>query len=339
MEEFAKTDKHQQQSGKSKHRVRSSSSSSDEITIKINLKKGEAKTKKKHRTINICAHEDSEEDQGVQKETRKNPETKDIKNNKDGTNPKPIPPVAINELITTSTAGKTPSQAPELKPDRPTEPPKPAVSHANPQPPGPVPPQDAQPTPQAPAEPRSSTAGAQPAQTLAPADSQAVDRQESAANALSSLGLGIKVVETSKTYTVKPQPAKTAATLDNALLDLATTLLSKLATPEVRAAAVERYLQQAAGKVFVKIALTDLGREQKLELLDSILQAFQASALKLYVLENQDKPCVVGGLHWDLKDNFTKLNPDFFKLTVLSLDNPEEEKEISKTLKSCLKAK
>lgn len=161
---------------------------------------------------------------------------------------------------------------------------------------------------------------------------------EGAGNALSSLGLGIKVVQSSKTVTVKPKPAKSAADLDPRLHEFAVAITNKNVTPELKEAAIKKLHDLSSGIEFVKVGLTDKGREEQLADLDKHLQSVKASALKLYIIENETQT-IVGGLHWDTLASLAKLNPELFKLTTLNLSNPEDEKEIIKTLKNCLKNK
>jgi hypothetical protein len=292
---------------------RSSSSSSEEITIKINLKKAlEKSKKKKHRTINICPQEDSEEDFIPAKPSKIKPKVEVVEK------PKVMTPVKDQSL---ERPAKQPEQKPLPKEEKLIPP---VVEEKKPQ--QPAAPAEVAPLKEKVPEP-------EPAATnLLPALS------EGAGNALSSLGLGIKVVQSSKTVTVKPKPAKSAADLDPRLNEFAVAITNKNVTPELKDAAIKKLHDSSIGMDFVKVGLTDKGREEQLADLDKHLQSVKASALKLYIIENETHT-IVGGLHWDTQASLAKLNPELFKLTTLNLANPEDEKEVIKTLKNCLKNK
>lgn len=317
------------QNTKSKKQARSDSSSSEEITIKINLKKaGEKAKRKKHRTINVCTQEDSDDGGEPAKAVKPKLSIKQ--------------PAVADEASQREVASDFKKQ-PEVQKKEPTPPPiRPVEADPAPVPatespqietsePPPKETEKAAPTP-APVT-KAEDGGALAANTdLQPTTS------EGTGQALSSLGLGIKVVQTNKTLTVKPKTVKTAKDLDPRLHEAAVTLTNKNASPEMKEAAVKKLAESSPGYEFVKIGLTDKGREEQLADLDSRLSAVRGSALKVYAIEGEI-PAVVGGLHWDTMASLGNLDQSIFKFTVLSLANADDEKEVTKTLKNCLKAK
>lgn len=293
---------------------RSDSSSSEEITIKINLKKALEKTKKKkHKTINICAQEDS--DDGSEYQKIQKPEEKPVKQKKEILKQPESIPTQVQEP-------KKEDQPPQTIIKKETIPEKPADVM-------PAKPVEEKPA-KRPEEPKQIK---QEATTVKPETSN----PQSDANALSALGLGIKVVQSSKTLTVKPKIVKNASELDPRLNELALTLTNKNATPDMKESSIKKFREAVKDLEFVKVGLTDKGREEQLPDIDSQLLLVRPSALKLYVVESET-PAVVGGLHWDSMDALGKLNKDIFKFTILKFENPDDEKEITKTLKSCIKA-
>jgi hypothetical protein len=303
--------KDDQDDAKKKKRKRSDSSSSEEITIKINLKKALEKCKhKKRRTINIETQESSDDQHTTERmDTAKKPEEpKIVSQKKPSVEPEPNPepeikktPEAIIEKVAKSLAKNAVVESSNKSP-------VPEVVQA-------------EPVPDIPATTKTELSKTQ------------------SGNPLSSLGLGVKVVPKIMTYVVKPKTVKTAADLDPTLRDLALVLTNKNSTDETKGKAKAKFSQDAKDRKYVKITLSDKGKEKSLPDISALLKPLQPTALKLYVIGEETEPVVVGGYYWDTLENLGKVGEENLKLTVLELSNPDDEKVITNTLKSCLKAK
>lgn len=154
---------------------------------------------------------------------------------------------------------------------------------------------------------------------------------------LSSFNLGAKLLETSKVMTVKPKAAKTYANIDKMLYDLIVQLTSKSITDDIKNEAIKKFENQSPKKFF-KVMLTPKGREQELEATNEMVSKLKSSAIKLYTIENEQKP-LVGAVVWEEESNLSWIDREIFKVDLLQFSNPDDEKEIVKSLKLCLKTK
>ena len=303
---------------------RSDSSSSEEITIKINLKKAlekAAKKKKKHKTINIYAQGDSDSES-----TPPVP----VKQKLEPTAPLPekqkLEPIHAN-LALLKIAKTAEVKKEEEKPPVPIEPIKtPPVEQSKPKDPTILP------SPAVEVKPISPTIS----NDVSPTNTE--HQSSPSGNIFNSLGLGVKVVSSSTPLTIVPKIVKTGSDLDPALNTIALALTNKNLNADMKTAALSKFAQDSKDKEFWKVSLTDKGRELQLAEIDSKLTVVRAAALKLYVTQTE-KPSVVGGLYWDSKAEMSKLESESFVLKPLGFANADEEKEITKTLKNCLKAK
>lgn len=154
---------------------------------------------------------------------------------------------------------------------------------------------------------------------------------------LSGLSLGVKLLESTKTLTVKPKAAKTYSSIDKMLYDLIVQLTNKSITDEIKADSIKKFEAQSTRKFF-KVMLTPKGREQDLVTTNEAISKLKSSAIKLYTIENDQKP-LVGAVVWEEEGQIAWIDREIFKVDLLNFSNPEDEKEIVKALKLCLKTK
>lgn len=152
-----------------------------------------------------------------------------------------------------------------------------------------------------------------------------------------NLGLGVQVTSSVKSLVIKAKPAKTFETLDAKLYQLSSVLSSKKESEDKKKEAT-RKLESEDERRFFKIMLTDKGREQKLLDIHEELTKFKDSAIKVYMIEDESKT-IVGCVIWAVENKLDSLNREIYSIKKLDFSNPEDEKEITKSLNNCRKAK
>jgi hypothetical protein len=158
-----------------------------------------------------------------------------------------------------------------------------------------------------------------------------------ASDLFKEINFGAKLATNIKSLVIKPKPAKTTETLDRKLYDLGVLLSNKKETQDVKQEAIRKLESENTKRLF-KIMLTDKGREEKLPSIHDILTQYKQDAIKLYMVDDESK-LIVGGLLWTDEAKLAELNREIFDVKQLDASSAEGEKEFTKSLSSCRKAK
>ena len=140
--------------------------------------------------------------------------------------------------------------------------------------------------------------------------------------------------------TIKPKVCKSYLDLDKKLYDFGLQATNKNITAEAREALIRLFETSHADKGFYKIKLTKAGEDEKFETLDALLKEYKEGCLKAYVFDDDSKQVsyIIGGIYWIQSSKMSNINQSLFLVTSLRLTNSDEEKEIMKAIKSCMKA-
>lgn len=314
--------------------ARDSNSEDEDLFLKINVKKAieKAHGKKKKRFVKVeeASSSSSEESEVVYQKLHKKKKSKIyVQRELDQTRKPGVQLVEVKKSDyicreqATQTIGadlsvqKPPSRSIEVF----TDPlPKPVVQ--------PKPPVVEQPLPEPPkAEPQ------------AAAESK---HEEERKNMLEQIGLGLKLVPVEKKFTVKPKIAQSHKSLDKKLYDLGAVLTSKSKSQEEKSEAATKFDKATPGCNFWKATLSEEGKTKDFAVVDLELRDLLPVALKVYAYEPEDpnlKPQILGGLFWCENVRVQKLlDSKNFEFRAMRLKDAEDEKEITKAIRQCLKS-
>jgi len=161
-------------------------------------------------------------------------------------------------------------------------------------------------------------------------------------NMLEQIGLGLKLVPVEKKFTVKPKIAQSHKTLDRKLYDLGAVLTSKSKSLEEKSEAATKFDKSTPGYNFWKATLSEEGKSKEFAVIDLEMRDLLSVALKVYAFEPEDpnlKPQILGGLFWCENVRVQKLlDNKNFEFRAMRLKDAEDEKEITKTIRHCLKS-
>ena len=181
-----------------------------------------------------------------------------------------------------------------------------------------------------------------------PVTTSGVSESQANADLISQLGLGIKLTTQEKKVIIKPKYAKSHHNLDRRLYDLGAILTSKSKSKEEKQQAEKIFIETNKSTVFWKVMVSEEGKSKDFSVLDLELRDLNDVALKVYVQEldgeggpqaAEKKNQIVGGLYWCEAAKMTRVRENKnFETRAMSLSEEEDEKEITKVLKGCLKA-
>ena len=117
-------------------------------------------------------------------------------------------------------------------------------------------------------------------------------------------------------------------------------ITNKNITSEAREALIRLFETSHADKSFFKIKLTKAGEDENFETLDGLLKDVKYGCLKAYVFDDEAKQAsyIIGGIYWIESSKMSAINQNLFVISQLKMTNAEDEKEIMKAIKSCMKA-
>lgn len=166
--------------------------------------------------------------------------------------------------------------------------------------------------------------------------------EEHSGNMLEQIGLGLKLVPVQKKFTVMPKVVQTHKTLDRKLYELGAVLTSKSKSQAEKTEAATKFDKSTPGYNFWKATLSEVGRAKEFAVIDLELRELLPVALKVYAYEPEDpnlKPQILGGLFWCENVRVQKLlDNKNFEFRAMRLKEAEDEKEITKAIRHCLKS-
>ena len=167
-------------------------------------------------------------------------------------------------------------------------------------------------------------------------------QNEEHTNMLEQIGLGLKLVPVEKKFTVKPKVAQSYKMLDKKLYDLGAVLTSKSKSQEEKSEAATKFDKATPGCNFWKATLSEEGKTKEFSVIDLEMRDLLPVALKVYAYEPEDpslKPQILGGLFWCENVRVQKLlDNKNFEFRAMRLKDAEDEKEITKAIRQCLKS-
>ena len=126
------------------------------------------------------------------------------------------------------------------------------------------------------------------------------------------------------------------------LYDLGLQLTNKSVTPDSKEASARLFEADNNLRGFYKIAATQNAIIDNLANVDKTLNQLKPDALKLYVKEtvegNQRQFISIAGFYWIEKTKLANIDLNVFTIKQLSITKDEDQKEILKVIKSCMKA-
>lgn len=219
--------------------------------------------------------------------------------------------------------------------ERPQTPNQPPANYAKPPAPAYVPPQTTQP----PAKVQPAIPQPSPTPPRVP-PSQPPRTDKPTENPLGMLGMHVETVTTTHKLAIKPKITKSLQTLHPKLVHLGDILADKNMTSDLKVTALKSVELMFPTKRFYRVTLSDEGKREEFPIINQKLKYLEPESLKLYVYEgDKDTPsAVIGGIFWAEENSMKLLDPKTFLLDLLITNNPDDFKEISKTLKSNMKA-